>query len=41
MFMEREKTVEMVEALMDMFVVACFTRGVKNGRQRDEVFYMK
>ena len=35
----REETVERVEALMDMFVVVCFTRGVKGGRWRDGVFY--
>ena len=41
MFDEREETVEMVEASIDMFVVVCFTRGVKNRRRRDEAFYMK
>ena len=28
-FGEREETVERVEALIDMFVVACFTRGLR------------
>ena len=39
MFDEREETVEMVEALKDMFVVVCFMRGVKSGRQRGGAFY--
>ena len=41
MFDEREETVEMVEASIDMFMVFCSMRRVRNGKQRDEVFYTK
>ena len=41
MFDKREETVEMVEVSIDMFVVVCFTRRVRNGKQRGEVSYTK
>ena len=37
---EREKTGEMVDALMDMFVGGCFMREVKKEKQRGEAFCM-
>ena len=40
-FDEREEKVERVEALIDMFVVVCFVRGVKGGRWRDGAFYTR
>ena len=40
-FNEREEKVKRVEALIDIFVVVCFVRGVKGGRWRDGAFYTR
>ena len=40
-FDEREETVERVEALIDMFMVVCFMRRVKDGRRRGGAFYTR
>ena len=41
MFHKRGKTIAMVDASIDMFVVFYFMRGVRKGKQKGEVFCMK